>query len=137
MLKVVVDTNVFISGLLKNAACRKIINHLKASKFQLVISPQTLDELIGVMARPKFHAFITQETATRLIETIKTQAIIVSPRHKLSVIREDPDDNRFLEAALEARADIIVSGDNHILGCKSKFDIPILTPTEFLKRLEE
>ena len=137
MLKVVVDTNVFIAGLLKDSTCRKIINNLKDSKFLLITSPDTLNELIGVLARPKFHSVITREIAQSLIDVIKAQSLVVKPRQRLSLVKEDPDDNRFLEVSLAAKADCIVSGDNDILALKNNFSIPILTASEFLKRLKE
>lgn len=135
MLKVVIDTNVFISGLLKSHSCRKIVNSLKEAKFILVISPQILDELIEVIARPKFHNVITRETAERLIETIKSQAILVKPSQRLNVIKGDPDDNRFLEAAIEARVDFIISGNHHLITLKTFRKIPIITAVQFLKKL--
>ncbi|MBU3934129.1 MAG: putative toxin-antitoxin system toxin component, PIN family [Candidatus Omnitrophica bacterium] len=136
MLKAVVDTNVFISGLLKSPSCRKIIDCLKKSKFILIISPQILDELIGVIARPKFHNVIVRKTAEKLIETIKTQASLVKPSQRVDVIKEDSADNRFLEAAIEAKADFIISGNKHLLLLKAFRNIPIVTPAKFLKMLK-
>lgn len=136
MLKVVIDTNVFISGLIKSPSCRKIIKAFAETKFRLVISPQILDELLGVISRPKFHNLITKETAEKLIETIKTQAILVKPTQRFEVIKDDASDNRFLEAAFESEADFIVSEDKHLLSVKS-FHPPIITPNEFLKRLNK
>lgn len=135
MLKVVVDTNVFISGLLKSPSCRKIIDLLKEDKFTLVISVQILDELIGVISRPKFHNVITRENAEKLIETIKSQGILIKPAERIDVIKENPEDNRFLEAAIESNVDFIISGDNHLLKLKSFRNIPIISPKEFLSRL--
>ena len=136
MLKVVIDTNVFISGLLKSPSCRKIIDCLKETKFTLIVSPQILDELIGVIARPKFHNVIVRETAEKLIETIKTQATLVKPSQRFDVIKEDPADNRFLETSIEAKADFIISGNKHLLSLKNFRNIPIVTPAKFLKMLK-
>ncbi len=137
MLKAVIDTNVFISGLLKSPNNRQIISFLKASKFTLVISHETLDELIGVISRPKFHNVIKRETAEKLIEIIKTHAVLVKPCQKFDIINDDPNDNRFLESAFESNADFIVSGDRHLLSLKTFHNIPIVTPKEFLKRFKE
>ena len=95
-----------------------------------------LEELIGVMGRPKFHRVITSDIAQRLIEIIKSQAVITKPRRKVSLIKNDPVDNMFLAAALEGGADCVVTGDNHVLSVREDFSIPILTPAEFLKRLK-
>jgi putative PIN family toxin of toxin-antitoxin system len=86
MLKVVVDTNVFVSGLIKSPSCRKIIELLREEKLVLVISSQILNELIGIISRPKFHNIIVRETAEKLIEIIKAQAILVKPSKQLNVV---------------------------------------------------
>jgi len=137
MLKVIIDTNILISGLLKNPSCRKIIKLLEEKRFTLVTSPPILDELIGVISRPKFHNVIGRETIEKLIEIIKAQAILVKPSQRLSVIKEDLADNRFLEAALEAKVNLIVSGNQHLLSLKNFHNIPIVTSKEFLSCLKE
>lgn len=137
MPRAIIDTNVFISGLIKSVSCRKIIKALGETKFTLVISPQILDELVGVIARPKFHNIILRETAEKLIETIKTQAILVKPAKHFDVIKNDPDDNRFIEAAVEAKADFIVSEDSHLLSLKTFRGISIINPRDFLCRIKE
>lgn len=137
MLKAVIDTNVFISGLLKSPSCRKIIRALEKWEFILVISPETLTELIGVIARPKFHNVIKREIATRLVETIKAQALLVKPSFSLNIIKDDVDDNRFLEAAIAVKADCIVSLDNHLLALKTFRNIPVIPPARFLSLLRK
>ncbi len=137
MLKAVIDTNVLVSGLLKTSRiCRKIIQKLSVREFELIVSPPIIEELIEVIARPKFHTIIERATAEKLIGIIRSQAILVKPSRRLNVIKEDPADNRFLEAAVEGKADLLVSGDKALLSLKSFEDIPILTPQEFLKRLK-
>ena len=137
MLKAVIDTNVFISGLLKDSINRQIIILLKNSKFTPVISTETLGEFIDVISRPKFHNVITREIAEELIEIIKTHAVLVKPSQKLEIIKDDPDDNRFLEAAVASKVDFVVSGDSHLLSLKNFHNIPIITPKEFLRRLNK
>jgi hypothetical protein len=137
MLKAVIDTSVFVSGLIKSPACRKILKALEHSKFILVISPETLAELIEVIARPKFHNIIKKDTVAKLIEAVKTQAILVKPPSRLEVIKVDPDDNRFLEAAVTARANCIVSLDNHLLALGKFRGILIISPEEFLTFLKK
>ena len=132
MLRVVVDTNIFISGLLKSSNNRQLIILLQNSKFTLLISPETLDELISVISRPKFHKVINRIDAEALIEIIKTHAVLVNPLQKFDIIKDDINDNRFLELAFEAKADLIVSGDHHLLLLKTFHGIPIITSKEFI-----
>ena len=137
MLKAVVDTSVFVSGLVKSPACRRIIKALEKSSFILVTSPAILDELIGVIGRPKFHNIINRETALMLIETINAQSLLVRPSVKLYAVKDDPDDNRFLEAAITARVDCIVSLDNDLLRLRIFRKIPIVSPAKFLSLLSK
>jgi putative PIN family toxin of toxin-antitoxin system len=104
MLKAVVDTNVFVSGLLKSPKSRRVIQAIRDGQFSLIISPEIFQEIIEVITRPKFHNVITGEIIQELRELIRTQAILVRPRQKLAIIREDRDDNRFLEAASTGKA---------------------------------
>ena len=135
MLKAVIDTNVLICGLINSPSCRKIIRALEKWDFIPVISPEMLSELIEVTARPKFHNIIKRDTATRLIETVKSQALLVRPSSRMNIIKDDPDDNCFLEAAITAKVDCIVSLDNHLLKLTRFRNIPIITPTKFLELL--
>lgn len=135
MLKAVIDTSVLISGLIKSSDCRKIIIALEDSKFIPVISPDILEEFIDVISRPKFKDVIHRETAMRLAEVLKVQSLFVKPTTAVKIVIDDPDDNKFLEAALTARADCVVSLDNHLLKLNVFRFLPILTPKEFLTLL--
>lgn len=133
MLKAVVDTNVFVSGLLRGPISRLVIEALRDSKFTLIISQAIFDEILEVISRPKFHNVITTEIIREFTELLKTQAVFVKPVQKLNIIIKDPNDNRFLEAAIVGKVDCIVSGDKHLLNIGSYRAISILSPTKFLK----
>lgn len=135
MLKAVIDTNVIISGLIRSPSCRKIINAIERAEFIPVTSPEILIELIDVIARPKFHNVIKREIASRVVEAIKAQDLLVNPSLRLKIIKDDPDDNRFLEAGLTAKVDCIVSLDNHLLTIGKFRNIPIIPPEKFLRSL--
>ena len=62
-------------------------------------------------------------------------AIFLNPSISLSVIREDPSDNRFLECAISGEADAIVSGDQHLKSIRHFEGVDILSPSEFLEKL--
>jgi len=137
MVKVVIDTNVFVSGLLNTSKhCRQIIELLKEEKIKLVISIPILEELIEVLRRPKFSKVINEEIIRNIVELIKYQAIFVYPSKNLDLIKEDPQDNRFLEAGQEGKVDFIISGDKHLLRIKSFKNILILSPKDFLVKLK-
>ena len=137
MLRAVVDTNVFISALLKNSSTRPVLTAFQRYEFELIASPEILDEFIGVINRSKFNGLIVKETAQKIIEDIKSHATIVKPSQRLEIVTKDPDDNQFLEAAIEGKASCVVSGDHHLLSIKSFCNIPIITPKEFITWLKK
>ena len=136
-MRVVLDTNVFFSGfrsnIKSNGPPKIVLDMAVARRFTLVLSEDILLEMEDVRKRkldwsPSFIA----STLRRL----SALAEMVSPDFELTDCA-DPDDNRILEAAVEGRADCIVSGDKHLLRMKKFRGIEILTVSDFLLRLGE
>ena len=71
-----------------------------------------------------------------IIKTVLQFLTLVTPNQKVDVIKEDPDDNKIIECAIEGKADCIITNDNHLLKIREYAGIRILTPSEFLKILE-
>lgn len=130
-LRVVLDTNVVISGLLFGGLPRQVLELAIEGVVELVTSPAMEDELERVL-EVKFpqHRPAIKETLVAFQELMTH----VVPHQTLSAIPEDPSDNRVLECALAAHADAIVSGDHHLLACGKFRGIPILSPQAFLAR---
>ncbi|MBI3616987.1 MAG: putative toxin-antitoxin system toxin component, PIN family [Candidatus Omnitrophica bacterium] len=129
--KVVVDTNVFVSGVLWKGNSSILWESWKAGKFTLLFSPAIFDEYFEVIARPRFNQ---QESDIRhLAEVLTERAAAVVPRIKIDVCKEDPDDNKFIECAVAGGADFIVSGDQHLLRLREYQGIKIVTVAEFLQ----
>lgn len=128
-VRVVIDTNIFISSFFGGVP-RKIIDLWKKGKFTLCLSEPILAEYLKVIAR--FN--LLEEEGQELLSLFKTRRNIkdVSPTQKVRAIRDDPDDNKFLECALEAKADYIVSGNKHLKKLGSYKGIRILSPIIFL-----
>lgn len=135
MLKAAIDTSVLISGLINSRSSRQVLIALENSRFTPVLSPAMLKELLDVLARAKFHQVILRETASSLVETLKAQALFVNPRIKIDAVVRDKNDNMFLEAAISAKADCVVSLDDDLLSLKNFRDIPVMRPQEFLKKI--
>lgn len=127
--KVVLDTNVLISGLWRGVP-GDVLEEWKRGKFILLISSPILNEYLTVLSRFIKDPKLIAEWAALL--TAKGRSEWVNPKKTLLVISEDPSDNRFLECAVEGKADVIVSGDKHLLDLKFYKDIPILTPRQYL-----
>jgi predicted nucleic acid-binding protein len=84
-----------------------------------------------VLRRPRFS--FPSWVVTDILNFFATQSIRVTPRIPVRVVVEDPDDNKFLEAALAGQADYILSGDNHLLRLETFEGIPIIGSRQFLQ----
>jgi len=132
-MRVVLDTNVFISAVL-GGRLRVIVNEWKAGGFTLIVSEAIVREYLIVVNRPKFK--VTATEIANATDYLLNTAEFVTPSETIRVISADPTDNKFLEAALEGKTDCIVSGDTHLLELKTFRGIPILTAHEFINRLK-
>ena len=125
----VLDTNVLISGLFFTGTPRKILDATLLGKLELVTSLDLLNELERVL-KDKFSN--TGIEVAQMLEIVMNAAVISIPTEIVEAIKDDPTDNRVLECAVSGKAEVIVSGDKHLLKLKKFRDIPILTPREFL-----
>jgi putative PIN family toxin of toxin-antitoxin system len=101
----------------------------------LLLSLKTVQELSEVLEREKFDNYVDRETRRELLLSLIERAKIIEVETKIRKSR-DSDDDKFLELAVEAEAECIVSGDQNLLVLKSIQGIPILTAHEFLQRSE-
>ena len=130
-LRVVIDTNVFISGLNFGGKPGEVLDLLIKEEMEVLVSPFILSEL-GSILREKFGW--ADEQVTRVLSLIEAKAIEVQPEQRISVIKEKDADNRILECAVAGEADYIISGDKrHILPLKEYSGIRILSPDAFLR----
>ena len=114
MPRVVVDTNVFVSGLLKGVTTRPVILAFRRGLFQLVMSDPLLDELFEVLSREKFRPFFDGSEIIELRLLVEQKAEVVGIEKKVELCR-DPKDNVVLECAVAADADFIVTNDKDLL----------------------
>ncbi|TET15038.1 MAG: putative toxin-antitoxin system toxin component, PIN family [Actinobacteria bacterium] len=131
-MKVVIDTNIFISSFFnKKGNPRKIINLWKEEKIQLCISSEILEEYLGVLSR---FVLAGEPELKELLNLFKRKVnILYKPiTIKIALVKNDPDDNKFIECAVTNKADYIISGDNHLLSLREYENIKILSPKEFL-----
>jgi putative PIN family toxin of toxin-antitoxin system len=110
MLRIVIDTNIWIRALLGGRVTLPVLRAWQAGKFQLVVSEPLLDELDKVCQRPRLRARINREHAKSLLEQLKWRGIMaelatIPPRCR------DPKDHPVLATAIDGGADAIVSGD--------------------------
>ena len=135
MLKVVVDTNVLISGLLGSGASSAILDLWRDKRFVIVTSTDLVNELIATLSKPKISKRFSEIVSQELIELIEERAVFIDPKIKFEICR-DPKDNKVLECAVEGKADLIATGDNDLLVLHPFRNIDIIPPSELLKRLK-
>lgn len=133
-LKVVIDTNILVSSLWGGKPGR-IIELWDDGRLTLVVSEEILEEYFNVIERFDITDEDIEELAILFSNPHKAE--IIESRAKINIVKKDPADNKFIEAALSGRADYIISGDTHLLEVKNQVDIPIMTPAEFLKALKK
>jgi putative PIN family toxin of toxin-antitoxin system len=129
--RVVVDTNVFVSAVVfplstPRQAVDKVLDH-----GLLLFSESTMDELKEVLARAKFGHYLAREERDLFLAQLGSVAEFVPT---IQLVREcrDPRDDKFLEVALNGRADVILTGDNDLLALHPWRNVPILSPKEYL-----
>jgi uncharacterized protein len=129
MLRAVLDTNVVVSAHLRPEGQQALILGLAfGRKFRWFVSEALLEEYEGVLRRQRFG--LNPQSVTRSIRLIRKTATLAVPKKRLSVTR-DPDDNKVIECALEARTDYVVTGN--IRHFPSRFqDIRVVPPRQFL-----
>jgi putative PIN family toxin of toxin-antitoxin system len=133
-LRVVFDTNVLISAFVfPGGAPETAFRAALSGRITLVTSPALLAELARVLADKFGWEDPMVEAVARQLARI---GLVVRPNTPLSVIEQDPDDDRVLEAAREGSADVIVSGDRHLLELGSWEGIGIVRFVELLEELE-
>jgi uncharacterized protein len=133
MSRVVLDTNVYISALMFGGLPGSLLDLAFLRSFTLITSSPLIEELDEKL-REKFG--VSAEDAAFLRARLENVAEVVEPRDTLRIITEDPDDNRVLECAVEGRADLIVSGDRHLLKLGKYQGISIVTVRQFMDSTE-
>ncbi|MBW2368056.1 MAG: putative toxin-antitoxin system toxin component, PIN family [Deltaproteobacteria bacterium] len=132
MLRIVLDTNVLISALLKpdsNPAI--IVSLILDGRVILCLSSEILAEYKGVLKRNKFKS-LNQAKVKQFLQEIEKKALWVEPRESVKIIKADPEDNKFLECAQAAQADYLVTGNIKHFSFKKFKSTKITTPYNFL-----
>ena len=129
MIRVVADSNVYISALNFGGVADEILALGRRQVIALFVSPSILKEVEGVLVR-KFKW--SPKRAHRVHTLIQAVAETVVPSESIAVVTADEADNRILECAVTAKAHLIVTGDNHLRTLGGFRGITIVSPREFL-----
>lgn len=133
MTRLVLDTNILVSAVIAQGSPRTLLRACIDGTHTLLESPRTIAEFSEVVGRPKFK--MTDVEVRRIVTAVVQVSELIETASRLSVIADDPDDDRFLELAVDGRAHLIVSGDKHLLSLKEFTGIPIVKAVDAVKRL--
>lgn len=138
-LRVVIDTNVLISGLfgIKNSPSSQILNAVRKQKIILVSSPVIIKEIDEVINRERIIGLtkMSKDERVDFVDRLIERCDITEGK-EIQQVGRDVKDDKFLACAIEGKANYIISGDEDLLTLKEYEGIKIVTPREFLRILE-
>lgn len=141
MLRVVIDTNVIVSGILsRKGAPVELLKAWRERRFLLLTSLAIVAEVRAVLQYPRIRKKypLSNDDIEQTITLLEHDALLVKGEANVAgSVPDDPKDEMFLACALDGTADVIVSGDHHLIDLESYRDIPIMTPRQFLDQLRQ
>jgi putative PIN family toxin of toxin-antitoxin system len=131
--RIVADTNCLVSRLLLPSTVPSRAVRKAADFGLLLVSEATMDELADVLSRPKFDRYVSMQDRQQFLRLLGRIAEFVTAGYPVRECR-DPKDDKFLEVALNGKADLILTGDADLLTLNPWRGIAILSPADYLKR---
>lgn len=130
-MKVVIDTNIFVSSFFGGNP-RKIVDFWKKGKIILCLSKDILDEYVDVLQRIGLKE---EEEIEELLSLFAKgfNIVFTTKTPKIKAVKDDPDDDKFIECAVALKAEVIITGDKALKAINEYMGIKILTPQQFLK----
>ena len=127
-MKVVLDTNIIISGIFWKGPPNAILNLWLKDKIQAVATKAILNEYIGSLKNMDTNPELLNQWSVFILENIE-----LTKDQSIFKICRDPDDNKFLNCTMSAEADYLITGDKDLLSLKDKVSVKIVSAQEFLK----
>jgi putative PIN family toxin of toxin-antitoxin system len=131
VLRVTLDTNVYVSALEFGGVGARLLGMARAGKIRIDVSDAILDELVGVLrddfAWEAYRLHFAREQLAKL-------GNLVAPKKPIDAVKEDPDDNRILECAVEAGSAFIVTSDRDLLRLSEYGNVRIVTASQLLEK---
>jgi uncharacterized protein len=132
--KIVIDTNIYISAVFWGGKPRELVDLGRSGQISIFTSLEIEQEILRKL-KTKFR--LSDEESAQILLDFSTFTNLVKISRKLTVIDDDPDDNKFIECALSSMSEFIVSGDKHLLKLENYNGIRILKAAEFLSLISK
>lgn len=137
MIKVVLDTNVWLSGIFWEREASRIIRLAEGKKIKVIVTKDIVLEVTAILEKEnKFQRFLKnrKQKIEDLIRSVLNISTLIKSRSRLSIVKEDPKDNKILEAAVDGKANYLISYDKHLSSLKEFRNVKIIPPEEFLRK---
>ena len=135
IIRVTVDTNVLVSATFWHGASARIFDKIENKEIVLVLSEEILEEYYRVLEYDEIKEKIRDRQLEMKESVLKIRAIaeIINVTSRVTVVSDDPTDNKIIECAIDGKVDYLITQDRHLLKIKKYQSIIIITPEEFLK----
>ncbi len=131
MVNTVIDTNVIVSAAKStDGNPAQIFEMLLLEEISNYTTKEIEEEIKEVLARPRIKLSLLEQGF--ILNNFEKSSTKIQTSSRFDIIKDDPDDNKFLECAVDGKADYIISGDNHLLKLKEFKGIRIVTPAKFI-----
>jgi len=131
-VKIVLDTNVLVSGIVFSGPPNKILHSWESGKVQLVVTPEILDEYRTVVI--ELHGKFSGVEGGPILDLIVVNSVLCAPARLPRPVCVDPADDKFIACAVSSGANIIVSGDKHLKAASGYRGITVVSPRGFVDR---
>jgi len=134
-MRVVIDTNVFISSFFGTGSPRKIIDFWKEGRITICLSNQIIDEYVEVLEK---LGLMGEREILEILQLFAHgfNSLFARKTPELEIVEDDPDDNKFFECAVAFTANFIVSGDKKILELEEYIGIKVVSPKQFVDKTQ-
>ena len=136
MIKATFDSNVWLSGIFWVGEAVKLINLAESGKIDVFVSKEILIEIAEVLQTEKKFQLILKERKEKIkdaIEKVIEISKMVQIKKRVDVVKDDPDDNKIIECAVNSESSFLLTYDNHLLKIAEYKGVKIMHPSDFLK----
>jgi len=137
MHRIVADTNVLVSSLVKRGRPHELLLRIDGIDIRLISSNALMAELISVLAEERIAKYVAKSDVERFLRYVGGRTTLVRIRSRFKAVRDDPKDDVVLNTAYSGEAEHIVSGDKHLIPLREFKGIRIVTVSDMLDLLEK